>query len=231
MPKTSYFNDTPLADAVEESKVYLTSFDDGVADATPYVETETDAATTYTRGDTTSYGHCIIAIAGNNYGTNGSGCLLYGAGTVLYEAYANGLRQSASNEVTFSSIPSSVLTLVDPTKRLKITAIAGGGAFSGTTRHDSGWGQRTIDYYTNPMTTININIGNGSSSCVKGGDTTIGDLVSLMGGRSRCGVHDITSGHSATSGIPNINAGSPGSKGCQDCWSVGTGGYVKIEVE
>jgi hypothetical protein len=169
-------------------------------------------------------------IAGGNYGVDGSGCFLYGTGAVLYEAYADGLRQSASNDVTFASIPSSVLSLVDPNKRLKITAIAGGGATSGK-RKNAGWGQRTIAYYTNPMTTININIGNGSSSCVKGGDTTIGSLIRLMGGRTRCGIHDITSGHSATSGIPNINAGSPGFKDCQFCWSAGTGGYVKIEVE
>jgi hypothetical protein len=228
-PKRAYFNDTTLADAQPESKVYLASCDDGVADATPYLTTTTETAITYTRGDTTSYGHCITA--GGSYGVDGSSCFSYGTGTVLYEAFADGLRQSASNDVTFASIPSSVLSLVDPTKRLKITAIAGGGAFSGTTKHDSGWGQMTNTYYTKPMTTININIGNGSSSCVKGGDTTIGNLVSLMGGRSRCGIHDITSGHSATSGIPNINAGSPGIKGCQDCWSAGTGGYVKIEVE
>jgi hypothetical protein len=227
-PKRPYFNDTTLADS--QAKVYLAPCDDGVADATDYVETTTATATvtTYIRGDNTSYGYCMI---GGDYGVDGSGCLLYGTGAVLYEAFADGLRQSASNDVTFASIPSSVLSLVDSTKRLKITAIAGGGAFSGKTKHDSGWGQMINTYDTNPMTTININIGSGSSGCVKGGNTTIGSLVSLTGGRSRCGIHDITSGHSATSGIPNINAGSPGFQNCQNCWSVGTGGYVKIEVE
>jgi hypothetical protein len=230
-PKRAYFKDTTLVDSDTNagSKIYLTSCDDGISDATPYYTTTTATATTTTRGDGTSYGRCRFA--GGSYGADGSGCLLYSTGTVLYEAYADGLRQSASNDVTFASIPSSVLRLVDSTKRLKITAIAGGGAFSGKTKHDSGWGQRTISYYTKPMTTININIGSGSRSCVKGGDTTIGSLVSLMGGRSRCGIHDITSGHSATSGIPNIDAGSPGDENCQYCWSVGTGGYVKIEVE
>ena len=232
-PKRGYFIDTTLADTQADtgagSKVYLTPCDNGVADATPYLTTTTATATTYTRGDNTAYGHCII---GGSYGVDGAGCLLYGTGSVLYEAYADTslLLQSASNEVTFASIPSSVLSLVDPTKRLKITAIAGGGGKSGK-RGGSGWGQKTIAYYTNPMTTININIGNGSSGCVKGGDTTIGDLVSLTGGRSRCSIHDLTSGHSATSGIPNINAGSPGFKDCQFCWSAGIGGYAKIEVE
>lgn len=230
-PKSAYFIDTTLADTQADtgagSKVYLTPCDDGISDATPYHTTTTATATTYTRGDNTAYGHCMI---GGNYGTDGAGCLLYGTGSVLYEAYANGLQQSVSNEVTFASIPSSVLRLVDSTKRLKITAIAGGGALSGR-RQGAKWGQRTIAYHTNPMTTININIGSGSRGCVKGGDTTIGSLVSLMGGRSRCGIHNFTSGHSATRGIPNINAGSPGIKGCQDCWSAGTGGYVKIEVE
>ncbi len=224
-PKHPYFKDTTLAGT--ESTVYLSPCDNGVADATPYLETTTATATTYTRGDNTAYGHCII---GGDYGVDGAGCLLYGTGTLLYEAFADGLRQSSSNDVTFASIPSSVLSLVDPTKRLKITAIAGGGALSGR-RQGAKWGQKIINYYTNPKTTININIGSGSSGCVKGGDTTIGTLVSLMGGKSRCGIHHITSGHSATSGIPNINAGSPGIKGCQDCWSAGTGGYVKIEVE
>ena len=229
-PKRAYFIDTTLTDA--ESKVYL-SFcddDDGVADATPYLTTTTQIATTYTRGDGTAYGHCMI---GGNYGTDGAGCFLYDSGSVLYEAYADTplLLQSTSNDVTFASIPSSVLSLVDPTKRLKITAIAGGGALSGKRSANVGWGQMISTYYTNPMTTININIGSGSSGCVKGGDTTIGNLVSLMGGRSRCGKHDLTSGHEATSGIPNINAGSPGTKHCQYCWSAGTGGYVKIEVE
>ena len=221
-PKRPYFIDTTLADS--QAKIYLSPCDDGVADATPYVKTTTAAATTYTRGDNTAYGHCIIG------GTDGAGCFSYGTGTVLYEAFADGLRQRASNDVTFASIPRSVLRLVDSTKRLKITAIAGGGGKSGK-KGGTGWGQNTIAYYTNPMTTININIGNGSSSCVKGGDTTIGDLVSLTGGRSRCSIHELTSGHSATSGIPNNNAGSPALQNCQFCWSAGTGGYVKIEVE
>ena len=235
-PKRSYFIDTTLADAQADtgSTVYLTACDDGISDATPYVETTTATATTYRRGDGTSYGHCIIA--GGNYGVDGSSCsplYVYGSGTVLYEAYADRrlFIQGASSEVTFASIPRSVLSLVDPTKRLKITAIAGGGALSGKRSANVGWGQMISTYYTNPMTTININIGSGSSGCVKGGDTTIGNLVSLMGGRSRCGKHDITSGYSGTSGIPNINAGSPATTPCQYCWSPGTGGYVKIEVE
>jgi len=226
-PKRAYFIDTTLADT--GSKVYFTPCDDGVADATSYVETTTATVTTYTRGDGSSYGHCII---GGDYGTDGAGCLLYGTGTLLYEAYADGLRQSASNDVTFASIPSSVLSLVDPTKRLKITAIAGGGATEGIQSDIvGGWGQRINTYDTNPMTTININIGSGSSSCVKGGDTTIGSLVALTGGRTRCENVAYTSGHAATSGITNIDAGNPGSKGCDWCYNAGTGGYVKIEVE
>lgn len=226
-PKRAYFNDTTLADS--ESKVYLAPCDEGVADATPYLETTTATVTTYTRGDNTSYGHCMIA--GGSYGTDGSGCLLYGTGSVLFEAYADGLRQSASNDVTFASIPSSVLSLVDPTKRLKITAIAGGGATEGTQSGIAGWGQKINTYYTNPMTTININIGSGSSRCVKGGNTTIGDLVVLTGGRTRCTHVKYTSGHSGSSGITNIDAGSPGPRNCDWCYSKGTGGYVKIEVE
>ncbi|MBW5290477.1 MAG: hypothetical protein Rsou_0546 [Candidatus Ruthia sp. Asou_11_S2] len=157
-PKRSYFNDTTLADTNTDidtgSRIYLTSCDDGIADATPYLTTTTATATTYTRGgDNTAYGHCMIA--GGSYGTDGSGCLLYGTGSVLYEAYADGLRQSASNDVTFASIPNSVLSLVDPTKRLKITAIAGGGATEGRQSDIvGGWGQRTSTYYTNPMTNI-----------------------------------------------------------------------------
>ena len=241
-PKRSYFKDTTLADTDTDtdididtgSRIYLTSCDDGVADATPYLTTTTATATTYTRGDATAYGHCMIA--GGNYGVDGSSCFSYGAGAVLYEAYADGLRQSASNDVTLTSIPSSVLNAVDPTKRLKITAIAGGGATEGRQSDvGGGWGQRINTYDTNPMTTITINIGSGGSdnggSCLKGGDTTIGSLVALRGGRSRCESVTYSSGHSATSGIANIDAGSPGAKGCHWCYNNGTGGYVKIEVE
>lgn len=251
-PKRAYFIDTTLADAQADtdtgSKVYLSSCDEGISDATPYVETTTATATTYTRGDGTSYGSCRAS--GGNYGVDGSSCVSYSTGTVLYEAYANGLRQSASNDVTFASIPSSVLTLVDPTKRLKITAIAGGGATKSMQRkstHDGfggsrvhfevsqvvgGWGQRTSTYYPNPMTDIAINIGNGSHACVKGGDTTIESLVALRGGRARC--EDIyTNGHSGLSGITNIYAGNPGSinSNCDLCYNSAAGGYVKIEVE
>jgi hypothetical protein len=133
--------------------------------------------------------------------------------------------------VTFASIPSSVLNLVDPTKRLKITAIAGGGATEGTqSKAIGGWGQMRSAYHRNPKTTITINIGKGSRGCVKGGDTKIGKFVSLRGGRARCTHVTYSSGHSATSGITNINAGNPGRK-CDWCYGKGAGGYVKIEVE
>ena len=239
-PKRAYFIDTTLADTQADtdtgSKVYLTSCDDGVADATPYVPTSTATAITYIRGDTTSYGHCRTA--GGNYGTDGSGCsplYVYGTGTVLYESYADGvLRQRASHAVTFSSIPSSVLKLVDPTKRLKITAIAGGGASEGNL-DGGGWGQMTNTYYENPRRDIAISIGSGSHICEKAGDTTIGSLVTLTGGRAGC-EYSYTSGHSATSGLANINAGNPGPvyASCGPayaCYGSGAGGYVKIEVE
>lgn len=237
-PKRAYFIDTTLADAQAESKVYLTPCDDGVADATPYVETTTQTATTYTRGDATSYGHCMI---GGNYGVDGSNCsplYVYGTGSVLYEAYADTslLLQSASNDVTFASIPSSVLSLVDPTKRLKITAIAGGGT-SGTANGvvvAGSWGQMTNAYYTNPMTDIEISIGRTAPVCGGSGETIIGDFVSLRGGRSGCG-HNYIPGYLGVSGITNIDAGSPGliDSSCSLDWcsSIGTGGYVKIEVE
>ena len=160
----------------------------------------------------------------------------YNSGHILYDSSSNG------------TVTAAELSLVNPAKKLKITAIAGGGEGYGVGVgiYTGFIAQSVEDTYINPNTNINIIVGKGETDTsdnegiTKGGDTIIGSLITLTGGagsESDIGYKASGQGQSAfpfdTTSVNGItsNAGSGGYVGnvTHGDWA-GFNGWVRIEV-